>query len=62
MDCSYEAGYQKYLWFLELTGQPAKTFEQWMKLRDAVQKKDKAKEFLSSGSEEPFGSDVSELK
>jgi hypothetical protein len=55
MDCSYEAGYKAYLWYLDLTGQSPKTFEEWMKLRDSVPKKDKAKEFLSSGSEEPLG-------
>jgi hypothetical protein len=61
MDCSYETSYKTYLWYLGLTGQPEKPFEEYMRLRDKVQKADKAKEFLNSGSEEPFGSEVSGL-
>lgn len=64
MDCSYEAGYKSYQWYCSLIGQPEKPFEEWMRLRENIQKKDKAKEFInvsSSGSEEPFGSEVSGL-
>jgi hypothetical protein len=59
MDCSYEECYKKYQWYCDLIQQPARSFEDWMRLRENVQKKDKAKEFIkSSGSEEPLGLDV----
>ena len=61
MDCSYEHSYQTYQWYCSLIGSEPRPFGDWMKLREAVQKTDKAKEFLSSGSEEPFGSEVSGL-
>jgi hypothetical protein len=61
MDFSYEAGYKSYQWYCSLIGQTEKPFEEWMRLRENIQKKDKAKEFINSGSEEPFGSEVSGL-
>ncbi len=65
MDCSYNAGYQNYVWYSDLIGQPAPSFEEWMRLREKVdspKKVNKTTEFLkSSGSGEPFGSEVSEL-
>jgi hypothetical protein len=61
MDCSYEAGYKNYIWYSELIGQAAPSFEEWMHLREKVDrpvKVNKTTEFLkSSGSEEPLGLD-----
>lgn len=52
MDFSYDAGYKSYQWYCQLIGNPPRSFEDWMKLRETPSpKKDAGKEFISSGSD-----------